>query len=285
MTLPLISVIIPTHNSEKTVGTAIASMCGQTYANLEIIVIDDNSTDDTAEVVRRLIETDGRISYFALPYDDPHRFNARGRNINAGYMARNYGFTKIKGEWVTFQDADDASLRNRIEAQYTLAVKYSSNHVCIQWQQYRDDLVGKTLDVDRIFAEQASIMIPSEAITRLAQQTKGPVIPLLGAWNARIPFEMKTTRVLNKLFFRSLDSYPASGNSPLFKREILERVRFRALNDRVWPSFTGRGADRDFNFQVAELYQNSLAFNLPLYLYRVNRQNEAFAGYSSYIVL
>ena len=49
---PLISVIIPAHNNEQTIATAIESMVKQTYTNLEIIVIDDNSTDDTKKLVR-----------------------------------------------------------------------------------------------------------------------------------------------------------------------------------------------------------------------------------------
>lgn len=281
---PLISIIVPAHNSAATIGTAIQSMLGQTYVNTEIVVVDDGSTDATPEVVQALAQAHPRVSYHRLPYDDPHRFNKRGRNINAGYMARNYGFTKIRGEWVTFQDADDASLRNRLEVQYRLACEYDALHVCVQWQQYRDDLLGKALDVDRIFAEKAGVFVPADQITTLARQTKGPVIALLGRLNARIPFEVKTARVVNRLFFRSLASYPASGNSPLFRSEILERVRFRALPERVWPSFTGRGADRDFNFQVAETYGRSIAFNLPLYLYRVARQNEPFVSYEPYLI-
>ncbi len=54
----------------------------------------------------------------------------------------------------------------------------------------------------------------------------------------------------------------------MFKREVMEKVQFRKLKDRVWPSFMGRGADRDFNFQVAETFKNSYYFPIALYLWR-----------------
>lgn len=269
MNFPLISVIIPAHNSASTMGTAIESMAQQTYPNLEIMVIDDNSTDETETIVRELTKKYLNLFYYALPYDDPHRFNKRGRNVNAGWMARNYGFEKASGQWITFQDADDASFLNRIEVQYELAQKYNSNHVCIDWQKYNDALVGKKLEVEKILSEEAGIMISKQEIQNLVHKTKGPIVSFLGPLNALIPFEFKRLRIINKLFFGSLDPYPCAGNSPLFRREVIEKVRFRALKDRIWPSFMGRGADRDFNFQVAETFKNSCAFSIPLYLWRV----------------
>lgn len=276
MNKPLISVIIPAHNSAATIGAAIESMAEQTYPNLEIIVINDNSADNTGAVVRQLTKKYANLFYYELPFDDPHRFNKRGRNINAGYSSRNYGFEKAAGEWITFQDADDASLLNRIEVQYTLAQKYNSNHVCIDWQKYDDNLVGKKLDVDKMLSERKEAVISKQEIQKLVQKTKGHVIPFLGPLNAVIPFEFKRLRIINKLFFGSLEPYPCAGNSPLFKREIIKKVKFRALKERIWPSFMGRGADRDFNFQVAETFRNSYAFFIPLYLWRQKSQNKRY---------
>ncbi|MEK7553986.1 MAG: glycosyltransferase family 2 protein [Patescibacteria group bacterium] len=281
---PLISVIIPAHNNEQTIATAIESMVKQTYTNLEIIVIDDNSTDDTKKVVRKLIERYENLFFYPLPFDDPNRFNKRGRNINAGYAARNYGFEKVHGEWITFQDADDASLLNRIEVQYGLVTRYDAIHVCVDWQKFNPALLGKTLDADRILREHPDAIIWPQDITALAKKTKGVLIPFLGPINALIPFEWKRFMVINKFFFRALDPYPGTGNSPLFKREVIEKVRFRKLSDRVWPSFMGRGADRDFNFQVAETYKNSIVVLLPLYMWRVNIQNQFWVDIFRYLV-
>ena len=269
----LISIIIPTHNSSKTITDAIQSIQDQTYRNLEIIVVDDNSSDNTKEVVENLRKIDSRVNFFSLPFDDPYRFNKRGKNINAGYMARNYGFEKVRGEWITFQDADDASLLNRIETQFELAKKYNATHLCIDWQQFNPAYLNKKLDVSQILKKYGNTMMdPGETIA-LAKKTKGAIIPFLGILNKHIPFSWKRLRIINKLFFGSLDPYPGAGNSPLFKRGVIDRVKFRPLSERVWPSFMGRGADRDFNFQVAETFQNSYIFFIPLYMWRQNTQN------------
>lgn len=280
---PLISVIIPAHNSAKTIAGAIQSIQDQTYRNLEIIVVGDNSTDDTKEVVENIAKSDSRVRFFSLPYDDPNRFNKRGRNINAGYMARNYGFEKVRGEWVTFQDADDVSFLNRIEVQYGLAQKHNATHICLDWQKFDEELVGKKLNVERVFKDHTDIMMCPKEITALAKKTKGAIIPIIGYLNTSIPFEWKRLRVINKLFFGSLDPYPGTGNSPLFKREVVKKVKFRPLPERVWPSFMGRGADRDFNFQVAETFKNSFVFFIPLYMWRQESQNERYIGYEKYL--
>jgi len=284
MNNPLISVIIPAHNSSRTIDEAIISIINQTYKNLEIIIIDDNSTDDTLAIAKKFELHDKRVAVYSLPYEDKNRINKRGRNINAGYMARNYGFKKINGEWITFQDADDISLLNRIEIQYDLAKKYNATSVCLDWQRYNKNYIGKKLDIQKILIEEKEIIVSKDQITELAKKTKGVIIPFLGSLNSIIPFEFKRLRIVNKLFFGSLDSYPGAGNSPLFKREVIDKVKFRALKDRIWPSFMGRGADRDFNFQVAETFKNSLTFNLPLYLWRMDTQNEKHLNYDKYII-
>src|SRR3569832_1930679 len=101
---PLISVVIPVYNEEKRIGRAIRSIQNQTYKNLEIIVVDDGSTDGTAEVVKQIAKEDPRVTFHTNP-QPAARTNLRGYDINSGFAARNYGFKIAKGEWLTTQDA------------------------------------------------------------------------------------------------------------------------------------------------------------------------------------
>jgi glycosyltransferase involved in cell wall biosynthesis len=267
MNEPLISVIIPTHNNASTIRVAIDSIVRQTYKNIEIIIIDDNSMDNTKKIVGSTVQKDTRVRYYSLPGNDVGRFDpVLNRNINAGYSARNFGFTKACGELITFQDADDASLLNRLRVQYDLLVKYGAIHLCTTVASFDEERIGTILDMENYTSAEKNIIGPNE-LYYLSQKTKGLISKISPALNARIPFHLKRLRFINKFFFGSLAPYPGAGNSPLFKREVINKVKFRKLSDRIWPSFMGRGADRDFNFQVAETFKNSYVFPIPLYMW------------------
>ncbi len=264
MNEPLISVIIPAHNNADTIRTAIDSIIKQTYKNLEIIIVDDNSKDGTRDVVKSIIRKDARVQYYALLEDDPERFDSiLKRNTNAGYAARNFGLDHAKGDLITFQDADDTSLLNRIKVQYDLLAEHKAVHITTNWMPFSEELLG-THENRR---EDGPTLGPDD-LYALSQKTKGFVAKVFPVLNSSIPFYCKRLRLINKLFFGTLDPYPGAGNSPLFLREVIQKIRFRKLKDRVWPSFMGRGADRDFNFQVAETFKNSYFFPIPLYLWR-----------------
>ncbi len=97
---PLVSIIIPVYNGERFVGRAIECALGQTYTNIEVIVVDDGSTDGTAETVRAF--QDPRVRYI-------YQKNARQG------VARNNGIRNCKGEYITFLDADDQYLPEKVE--------------------------------------------------------------------------------------------------------------------------------------------------------------------------
>lgn len=281
---PLISVIIPTYNEGPTLGVAIQSIIDQTYKNLEIIVIDDGSTDNTREIVQEYIQKDARVRYLICPYDDPYRVDWRGVNISVGYLARNYAMEQARGEWITFQDADDASLLNRIEIQYDLAVKYNATCITTSWIPFSEDLIGKRLDAGRILKEEQNIITSPDEITATARRAKGI---LMNKWfpYTHIPFLFKKWLPgMRKLFFGNQEKYPGADNSMFFKREVAKQVQFRKFDDRVWPALSGRGVGRDFAFQVAEMFKNSYSFRLPLYLWRIKDAHNPYPGWEKYLL-
>ncbi|MDQ3818488.1 MAG: glycosyltransferase [Acidobacteriota bacterium] len=101
---PLVSVILAVHNREASVARAVRSVLAQTYSNVELIVVDDGSTDNT----RRVVESFGaRVTL--IP------------RAHAGvYAARNAGLRRARGELVAFIDSDDAWLPDRLAAQVPL---------------------------------------------------------------------------------------------------------------------------------------------------------------------
>jgi teichuronic acid biosynthesis glycosyltransferase TuaG len=99
-----VSVIMPVYNAELYVCEAIASVQAQTYSNWELIVIDDGSQDNSADLIKSIASLDNRIFYF---YQD---------NGKQG-KARNLGLQAAKGEYVAFLDADDVWMPNKLEQQ------------------------------------------------------------------------------------------------------------------------------------------------------------------------
>lgn len=96
------SVLIGCWNNAQTLQAAIDSILGQTVGDIELIVVDDGSTDDTAEVARRAQTADPRVSYLPL------RHMGISGSLNEGLRA-------ARAELVAFQDADDWSLPQRLE--------------------------------------------------------------------------------------------------------------------------------------------------------------------------
>ncbi len=90
----LISVIIPAFNAETTIERCIESLQNNTYKKLEIIIVDDGSTDSTGKLCDLIQEKDPRI----------HVFHKENGGVS---MARNFGLTKISGEYIAFVDSDD----------------------------------------------------------------------------------------------------------------------------------------------------------------------------------
>lgn len=107
MSQPKVSVIIPSYNCARYLPEAINSVLAQTYQNFEIIVIDDGSTDQTAEVLRR--------------YGD--RVRAIYQQNQGVARARNHGIRQAQGDWIAFLDADDVLLPHKLEAQLAVAAQ------------------------------------------------------------------------------------------------------------------------------------------------------------------
>ena len=129
---PLISVIMPVFNSKEYVNKAINSILNQTYPNFEFLIIDDKSTDRTAEILKGI--HDERIRLF---------FN--DENIGS-LKSRNKLFKEANGDYITFQDADDWSSSNRFELQLDCFKNNSDLSVCGTFASYYDLKLNKILD-------------------------------------------------------------------------------------------------------------------------------------------
>tara|TARA_B100002051_G_scaffold251935_1_gene264636 strand:- start:12 stop:692 length:681 start_codon:yes stop_codon:yes gene_type:complete len=128
MSSQLVSVIMSVHNNEATVNTAIESILGQSYKNIELIITDDCSSDSSLSIIKKYIDK---------------------KNVKLIENSENKGLTKslnsmikvAQGKFIARQDADDISLYNRIQVQVDLINKFnldfvSSRAISLQTKKY-----------------------------------------------------------------------------------------------------------------------------------------------------
>ncbi len=114
---PKVSIIIPVYNARKYIDRCLYYLINQTLEDIEIIFVDDGSTDESIKIVREAARKDGRIKII----EQPHRLQ--------GY-ARNRGIESAKGEFIGFCDADDWVDKNYYEKLYEAAKRSNSDIAC-----------------------------------------------------------------------------------------------------------------------------------------------------------
>ena len=97
-----ISIIVPVYNREKYIEKCLRSLIAQSYEKIEIIVVDNNSKDDSVAIIKKLAKEDTRIKLYGC----------KKQGVSA---ARNYGLAKATGDYVTFVDSDDYCLPHMIQ--------------------------------------------------------------------------------------------------------------------------------------------------------------------------
>jgi len=152
---PKVSVIIPAYNAESGIRIALDSLLNQTWSNIEILVIDDCSTDQTLDTVKSYTEKHNNVHLFST-------------EVNSGpYVARNIGLTHATGEFVTVNDADDWSHPEKIEIQVKHllenpeVIANTSYHARLteHLKPYRRSMPGKY-----IFSNMSSLLFRKEAV-------------------------------------------------------------------------------------------------------------------------
>lgn len=130
---PLVSIIVPVWNAKQYLDNCINSLRSQTYPNLEIILVDDGSTDGSSELCDAAMETDWRI----------HVIHQSDRGVSA---ARNAGLDAATGEFVAFVDSDDSLRREAVAESVRCAVTHSSDMVVFGYdviEEHADGSVTK----------------------------------------------------------------------------------------------------------------------------------------------
>lgn len=121
---PLVSVIVPSYNVEEYIDQCLTSILNNGYQNIELLVIDDRSTDCTVDHIKALMKKDKRIQLFHNPED---------HNIYGG-ACRNIGLDNAKGKYVYFCDSDDYILPGLISECVRKCEKLNADICCFKYE-------------------------------------------------------------------------------------------------------------------------------------------------------
>lgn len=121
---PIISVIVPAYNAARTILETVESVLGQTFQNFELIIIDDGSTDATAELLKEI--GDSRLKVYSYE--------------NGGVaIARNRGSALARGKFISFLDADDMWTPDKLESQLAALERMPEAGVAYSWTSMADE--------------------------------------------------------------------------------------------------------------------------------------------------
>ncbi len=135
----LISVVVPVYNVENYLKRCITSIINQTYKNLEIILVDDGSTDGSSEICDKFSLKESRIKVV-------HKNNGGLSD------ARNVGIEIATGKYITFIDSDDYVLKDYVEYLYNLIKKYNTKIAICSYSVFTDK--GKIIDYGKKYREE-----------------------------------------------------------------------------------------------------------------------------------
>jgi glycosyltransferase involved in cell wall biosynthesis len=166
-----VSVVIPTHNRAQIVGRAIESALAQTHADIQVVVVDDGSTDDT----RTVAESYGpRVTYV--------------RQANAGVSAaRNFGMRHARGEFIAFLDSDDSWEPWKIEAQFAALTRHPE--AGLVWTD-----MSAVDDCDRLI-DARHLRVMYSAYEEVDIENTLRQVDTLGTLSAHVPRELSSAAV------------------------------------------------------------------------------------------
>lgn len=122
----MISIIMPAYNAAETISESIDSVLQQSYSNWELLIINDCSSDNTVDIVKKYIKKD-------------HRINLINKSKNEGVaFARNSGLDIAKGDYIAFLDSDDKWLPHKLEIQLDMINKYKVDIVFGSYYRFNE---------------------------------------------------------------------------------------------------------------------------------------------------
>lgn len=249
--LPLISIIIPVYNAAKFLDQTIISCLKQDYPRLEIVLINDGSTDDSKIICEKYQKASAAMSSVSiLLFNRPHQ------GVSA---TRNFGLDHFSGEYFCFLDADDLLAENFISTLYALAKENNLDYITSGYQRF----VGNF---------PTSEPQKPESAKSSKEETQKPKPVKSSREETRKPKPVKSSKESLQIYDKSdfykqlldLNSGYNFCHMKLFKKS-LRHIRF--------DESLSVAEDALYNFKILNELNSFGATSAPLYLYRVHQNS------------
>lgn len=172
----MVSVIIPVYNRESTIKRAIDSVLNQTYRNIELIVVDDGSTDSTMNILRQV---------------EGEKIIIIGQDHKGANAARNLGIENAKGEYIAFQDSDDEWMPEKLEKQiaYMIANEHEACY-CAFYMCGKDGhniIPSNYLDKERLEKGLANVLKDGNVVSTQTLVINQNIVAEIGMFDEDMP--------------------------------------------------------------------------------------------------
>jgi len=259
--LPLISIIIPVYNAAKFLDQTIISCLKQDYPRLEIVLINDGSTDDSKIICEKYQKASAAMSSVSILF-----FNRPHQGVSA---TRNFGLDHFSGEYFCFLDADDLLAENFISTLYALAKENNLDYITSGYQRF----VGNF---------PTSEPQKPESAKSSKEETQKPKPVKSSREETRKPKPVKSSKESLQIYDKSdfykqllnLNSGYNFCHMKLFKKS-LRHIRF--------DESLSVAEDALYNFKILNELNSFGATPAPLYLYRVHQNSTVRTFSEDYI--
>jgi GT2 family glycosyltransferase len=230
MSAGLVSAIVPTYNRAYCVTRAIDSVLAQTYGNVEVVVIDDGSTDATADVIRERYGSDLRVRYF---------YQANG-GVSA---ARNTGLRQARGEFIALIDSDDYWHPWKLQAQIAALRQFPD--VGLVWTEFEAvDPSGRVFDPRHLKTMYAGYRHFSEFELFTSRYSMRTIAPELKEVEGALFYA-------GNVFTQMLVGGLAPTSTSVFRRERIEKVGYFDTTMRI---------GEDYNFLLRTAREGTVGY-------------------------
>lgn len=249
--LPLISIIIPVYNAAKFLDQTITSCLKQDYPHLEIILINDGSTDDSKNICEKYQKASVTTpSSSILFFDRPHQ------GVSA---TRNFGLDHFSGEYFSFLDADDLLADNFISTLYALAKENNLDYITSGYQRFVGNI--PTSETQNPASTKSSKEEP-----RKPKSTKS------SRKETRKPKSVKSSRESLRIYDKS-DFYKQLLNLNSGYNFCHMKLFKKSLRHIHFDESLSVAEDALYNFKILNELNSFGATSAPLYLYRIHQNS------------